>query len=73
MCNATITVVRIGWEELSDFKGNLSIPSVEKLIEEAFKAEPYVQIADEERVWHKSEMSMLLQHIQKRMRKGGEQ
>lgn len=73
MCNAKITVVQIRWEELADFTPNLSISSVEKLIEEAFKAEPYVQIADEERVWHKSEMSLLLQHIQKRMRKGGEQ
>ena len=73
MSNAKITVVRIEWEELTNFNGNLSIPSVEKLIEEAFRAEPYVQIADEERVWHKIEMSLLLQHIQKRMRKGGEQ
>ena len=66
MCDVKNSVQTIKWEELDNFIGNRSIPSVEKLIEQSFNTGLNIKIEDEDRVWKKSEMSLLLDHIQER-------
>lgn len=71
MFKTTIKVIMIPWEPLNNQEGNATFSSPERLIEESFEAEPYVRVEDEDRVWHRSEKSLLLAHIQQRIEKGG--
>ena len=71
MFKTTIKVIMIPWKTLNNQEGNATFSSPERLIEESFEAEPYVRVEDEDRVWHRSEKSLLLAHIQQRIEKGG--
>ena len=70
MSNIKIALIQIDWDDLSNFTGNKSISTTEKLIEEAFNTEPYIRIQGENRIWHKSEQQELLDHIQEHKQKG---
>ena len=65
-------VLEVGWDYFLDFEGNASIPNVERLVEETFLTDCYLKIKDEMRIWHKSEASLLIQHIQQRKQEGGD-
>ena len=59
-----IRVVLLPKEEIVSFEGNVSINSVERLLEEAFKVEPFVCIQGEDRIYHRSEYNELVNHIE---------
>lgn len=72
MFKTTIKVIMIPWKTLNNQEGNATFSSPKRLIEESFEAEAYVRVEDEDRVWHCSEKSLLLDHIQQRIEKGGD-
>lgn len=63
MAKLNIIVIEIPLEELNQPSGNLAFQKDEDYVNQAFKSADYLRIKGEVRIYHKSEFSELIRHI----------